>query len=538
VLSNFLCDACSVVDPSRLIDAANSELSLHVNTLRTFLQTRPQIRCVIVPPLPRQFPEWFNSYLPCFNTYLLNEVSKNNNGQIQLLAPYVAMPGSFESDGVHLNSESGLSFIQYMINGLDQLLPEENPTIRDGASVIESSSISSRLPAIGTASAPGGSLLVPPFGSSVPAPSLSVNLATSSPQMLQDAVASLTSLTGTMRSEVTARRLQDNLIFARLKEDQDFAFNKNREDRFTLSGLKIDPLNPPPQDLSERKEYFKGIMSALISKACPDLDPPPQVLDVFVNMRSGRGPPFFEVRLESVKSCASFRLAAAQLAKDETSDFANLFIANSVTLTTRVRIEILRAIATSLTTETEEAYVQSFSSRPMLHYQTRPGVLYQALGTNRSYSFVEAVGRWGDKLATVDLLPAYRRARPAFIGCLEQYFVVLKESEPSQDSSSGFDQLFASGSNAVNIGRGRGQGRGRGPRVPRRSWTSRFPSSRGRGVAPPPFFSGGQASLNVRKRFAPDDLTTTPSKKKDNDQEFMDAQETVDHQVTPSASQV
>jgi len=301
----------------------------------------------------------------------------------------------------------------------------------------------------------------------------------------------------------------------RLKEDQDYAFNKNREDRFTLSGLKIDPLHPPPQDVLERKEYFKGLLSSLVMKACPDLDPQPKILDVFVNMRYGRGPPFLEARLDSASASSAFRLAAAQLSKTEGSEFSNLFVANSVTLTTRVRIEIMRAIAKLLTTENEEAYVQSFSSRPMLHYQATSR--YAAPGTNRSYSFVEAVGRWGDQLSTVSLLPAYRRARPAFIGCLEQYFVVLKESEPQDDPSSGFDQLFGTGSNSVSIGRGRG--RGGGFRPARRPGRGRSSSVRGRGWAQPTPFQTGPAPSSSRKRLASGDVQTTPSKKKDSDED-------------------
>lgn len=104
VLSNFLCDACSAVDLSQLVEAANSEISLHVRTLHGFLLANPQTRCVIVPPLARQTPVWFNSYLPCFVTYLISEVTKLGPGRIQVLAPFVALSLSFEADGVHLNS--------------------------------------------------------------------------------------------------------------------------------------------------------------------------------------------------------------------------------------------------------------------------------------------------------------------------------------------------------------------------------------------------------------------------------------------------
>ena len=494
VLSNFLQDACEAVDSSRLMEAANSEISLHVASLVTYLKSHPRTRAVIVPPLPRLSPMWFNAYLPCFTTYLVSEVSKNSQGQIQVLAPFVALPSSFESDGVHLNSEAGVCFIQYVLNGVDQLLPVIDAT---GPSFSQD-----------TISAPTS---FPISSSSGGAASSSVSEA----PLLHQAVASLTSLTGSMRAEITARRLQDNLIFARLKEDQDYALNKNREDRFTVSGLQVTL--PPPQDPLERKEFFKEILSSLILKACPDLSPQPEILDVFVNMRYGRGPPFIEARLDSASASAAFRVSAAKLAKleDPDPDFSGLFVANSVTLTTRVRIEILRALAKVLTTQSEEAYVQSFSSRPMLHYQAREGAMLPAPGTNRSYSYVEAVGKWGDRLSTPVLLPAYRRARPAFIGCLEQYFVVLKESEPREDTSSGFEQLFGTGYNAHPI-HSRGQGFSSGRRSHRGPRGGR-PGYGRRGAAATSQFAG--SNLAGRKRLASSEVQASPSKRKENNDE-------------------
>ena len=507
VLSNFLQDACEAVDSAQLLEAANSEISLHVSSLATYLRSNPLTRAVIVPPLPRLTPEWFNAYLPCFTTFLVSEVSKFSSGQIRVLAPFVALPSSFESDGVHLNAASGISFIQYVLNGIDQLLP-----VLDAFDVASSQNHSQAF-----VSAPASFPKHSGFGSAVG----EVTGSAGSSPLLHQAVSSLTSLTGSMRAEITARRLQDNLIFARLREDQDYALNKNREDRFTVSGLQVTI--PPPQNPLERKEFFKEILSSLVLKACPDLDPQPKILDVYVNMRYGRGPPFIEARLDSASASAAFRVAAAKLSKgeDPDPDFSGLFVANSVTLTTRVRIEVLRALAKVLSTTSEDAFVQSFSSRPMLHYQAREGAMFPAPGTNRSYSYVEAVGRWGDRLSTPDLIPAYRRARPAFIGCLEQYFVVLKESEPRDETPSGFDQLFASGSNVFrghgNRGQGfRGQGfRGQGYRSSRRSHVRGGRSSHVRAGVPSTSQSVGQG-FGGRKRLASNEVQASPSKRKEN----------------------
>jgi len=231
--------------------------------------------------------------------------------------------------------------------------------------------------------------------------------------------------TPSCQSSVTAPQVkpphprQDNLIFARIKEDRDFDFNKNRENRFTISGFRVSTV--PPADPKARKEFFRELVEKLVHEATPDLDPPAKVTDVYVNMRYGRGPPFIEGKMDSVTNSISFRIAAHNLIKEEHPSFIGLFVANSVTLATRVRIEILRAVADTLQSDVIKAYVQPFTSRPILHVQMRDPLARVVEGANRSYNFVEAVSRWGDQVSQAGLIPAYRKARPAFVGALEQY---------------------------------------------------------------------------------------------------------------------
>ncbi len=123
VLSNFISDACLQSDQSRLVESANDELRRHVASLHDFLQVNPSTTAVIVPPLPRLVPDWFNAYLPCFTTFLIGEVTRFGCSRLQILAPFIALPSSFESDGIHLTAASGFCFIQYLINGLDQVGP-------------------------------------------------------------------------------------------------------------------------------------------------------------------------------------------------------------------------------------------------------------------------------------------------------------------------------------------------------------------------------------------------------------------------------
>ena len=396
VLANFICDACVTDD---LTGAAHREITRHVELLHQFSLANPEARITISPPLPRFDPEWFQAYLPGFSAFLYHEIGRMSNPRIKFMSPFIAPPSYFESDGVHLNADAGTSFIHYLVNSADLLFPVDcagsDPTVD---AVPEATGL-----------------------------------------------AQLTLTVSALREDVDRRRLQDNLVFSRIKEDRDFEINKSREDRCTLSGLRI--ISAPPQDPKERKEFFKKFVGDLVAEACPLAEVKPVVVDVLVNMRPGRGPPYFEVKFDSVASSTMFRIASAKLAKDEVGSFKGVFVSNTVNQSTRIRIDILKLLAKRLSTPTELCYVQGFSSRPTLHYKvketkamvSRPA----AIGTGRSYTFTESVERWGHLLTPSSLEGIRRKASQSFKGCLEQYFVVLGD-RPAPDTDDFFTRLLPS----------------------------------------------------------------------------------------------
>ena len=285
VLSNFICSAFTGDDSTR---AAHQEITDHVEALHQFSLTSPSTGIVVAPPLPRSVPDWFLAYLPGFTSFLYHEITRMSNPRLKFMTPFVAPPSFFESDGVHLNSDAGLSFIHHLVNNSDQLFPPDSGTV----AVAQSDA------------------------------SIAV------------AVSGLSRSVFELRSEVQRRRLQDNLVFARIKEDRDHEINRSREDRCTLSGLAVAA--PPPSGAKERKEFFKDLVSKLVEEACPGVEARPLVLDVLVNMRFGRGPPFFEVKFDSVASSLKFRLEASTLAKDKTGSFDGIFVSNTVNMSTRI----------------------------------------------------------------------------------------------------------------------------------------------------------------------------------------------------------
>jgi hypothetical protein len=102
-------------------------------------------------------------------------------------------------------------------------------------------------------------------------------------------------------------------------------------------------------------------------------------------------------------------------------DFGRTFLANSVTLTTQVRIDILKAVARKFSSEGEDLYVTAFASRPVLQVKQK-----KEQGRTMAYTFSDAIQKYGEGLRESNLGEAYRRAGSVFKGQLQQIFVLLK----------------------------------------------------------------------------------------------------------------
>ena len=337
VLSNFISDAGKLVDQSGLLDAINRVISAHVVALSEFAKANASTRIVVVPPLPRSVPDWFSDYLPGLTALLISQVLNLSTSQIKCLSPFIAPRCYFESDGIHLNSAAGIEFIKYIFAGVDQSFP-----------VLDCSRLAS----------PPSRSLPPQASSSVAQPETVGELVV--------AVRELTSVTEKFQADVLTRRDQDNLVFARLKEDRDYELNKARENRFTVSGLRLRGDQVPPRDSVLRKDFFRDLLQKLVDEACPDVTPKPEVKDVYVNMRHGMGTPFIEGRMDSVLSSTAFLQSA---------------------------IEILRALSTALTSDSQDVFVKGFSSRPALCVKAKspevpPGIEAPPSDPGRNYTFL------------------------------------------------------------------------------------------------------------------------------------------------------
>jgi hypothetical protein len=257
----------------------------------------------------------------------------------------------------------------------------------------------------------------------------------------------------------------NSLMFARIREELDTTSNKAKEDRVVINGIRLK--SPLPADTRGRIDKLRAIAKTIFEQIMPGFKG--EIVYLTQGKKHSHLIPMIEVKIDKVEHAIEIRKAFAERRKkkDLPEDLNDLFISNSVNLATRIRVDILKAIAKKITNDKELAYVAGFVSRPMMHIRKAgPPTKDRPL---KSYNFIEAVSRFGMKLKEEDLGAAYNRAGQTFAGQFKQNFVVLREE---QDRS--FDRFFPTTSTSTSSFRGgarggpeRGHGyRGRGERFP------------------------------------------------------------------------
>ncbi len=100
--------------------------------------------------------------------------------------------------------------------------------------------------------------------------------------------------------------------------------------------------------------------------------------------------------------------------------FAGMYFNAILTLGTRVRIEVLKAIAKELKSPELHAYAPDYGPRPIL-------VLVPSNKPSYSALYAESIEKYGHLLDSAKLEHAYRRAGTAFKGQMRQNFWILRD---------------------------------------------------------------------------------------------------------------
>jgi hypothetical protein len=415
VIENFIVDAvgAGILKPEVAIDTCIKDfLTVTLEAAVRF----PNSKFAVVMPLTRPAIPWYNDRVGPITKFMgegiksmISEKSVNN---IAMISSISATSQQFEQDQIHLTAPSAAVFLEVILDSAERFFDAPLVDLTDQAQ--------------GTAS-------------------------------LEERLSRLESSFRYQKD----KGISDNLMFARTREELDATSNRAKEDRIIINGLSAS--DPLPTESRLRIEALKVIVAGVFERIVPGF--PGKVIYLSQGKQPILAQQMIEVKMDKAEHAIAIRRAFAERRKrkDLGPELENLFLTNCVNLATRIRVDIMKAIARRLTNDKDLAYVAGFTSRPMMHIRMAgpPTTNTRPL---KSFTFIDAVSRFGRQLTKEDLETAYGRAGRSFNGQLQQNFVVLNENDQdllqavsNRGSSSTVNRgpgTSASGSGMKNSGKG------------------------------------------------------------------------------------
>jgi len=429
VFENFVVDAvgADVVGPESVIDACVKDF---LGVILSAAVKHPQTKFGIVLPLRRPALAWYQERIDSITEFMLDGVkamvSDKNINNVASIACNIETTQQFESDLTHLTKTSARVFLE---------------------TILESAETFFKAPLVDLTE-PG----------EIPADQAQL-------QLLEDR---LTMLENSMRIQADMN-VGNDLMFARSREETDAISNKAKENRLVINGLKS--ATPMPSDSRQCIELLKTISAKVFEALVPNFQG--KIVYLTHGKSQGQTVPMVEIKMENPEQAMIIRRAYAEKKKNKSlsNDLDSLFIANCVSLATRVRVDVMKAIARRLTNQNDLAYVAGFTSKPMMHIR-KAGPPSPATKPLKSFSYIDSVTRFGHLVDIDALETAYGRAGTSFNGQLRQNFVILNERDQSKlqsvTRSAGTSGSRGPGGHARGGHggpRGSGSGRGQPPRT-------------------------------------------------------------------------
>ena len=447
VIENFLADAArkgEEEDPENyeahfdeILAAAIEEF---VDIVKETATRLPESTFLIVKPILRPALNWYDLNFEEICADLKEKLAKTKCNNISEIESLSRASQNFAPDEVHLTTESGRLFVDCIISTAEahynagpmiDLAEEEDEEMETNQST--STSTNRAATALRKVS----------FKS----------IRDLNPQELTSRIEAVESGLMKLEAEFKLKAWKDSLMTAKLREDIDFMTNVRNEDRIVLTGLTAT--TPPPQKQEEKVAWIRNIVKEFIKT----LDPESSEKINFVKQGRSKDKdiPMAEVRFETKEIASALRRKFVEMRKAG-HDFGRVYMANCVTLATRVRVDILKSIVKQFTGKDDlEMYVAAYTSRPVLKIKN---VKTQNISV---HTFTDALLRYGKKLDLNNIDDAYRRAGRAFTGNMEQNFVVLTDNRkfptPAQTSVQSKKRPLEDQRTAYN--------RNKGPRVER-----------------------------------------------------------------------
>ncbi len=216
----------------------------------------------------------------------------------------------------------------------------------------------------------------------------------------------------------------DKCFSASLREDLDAVENTNSRDTVIVKKLATD--KEIPKDKKELSNLVvatgREILTIVLgSDKCMKFIAP-----LFFNSR--RVPkegernelPPFKITFKLLTDALEFKEKAIAASKDPTSKLHKAYFSHHQTVGTRIRLSLLWGVADALKKEKKESWCTQSSSKPSLMVKENGPLV-------KTYSYIEAVTTYGDKIDKKIIEEATKLAQRFFYGQVEKIFIILKD---------------------------------------------------------------------------------------------------------------
>jgi hypothetical protein len=308
----------------------NKTLTDFFEVVRATAVRLPETRFVLVEPMQRPAVEWYQEGLTELTKAYSEGLANLQLINVSIVKRFDLPSQYFTDDNVHLTDAMGVQFLQAIVYYAEKVYE---------AVVVDLEKMDTDVEPVASGSG-------------------TVEVQKQKP--IQEQIDAI--IRDTMK-----RRHFDSLVTARIREEMDHLINVKREDRMIVTGLESQ--TPMLADKLEQKKWRDELVGAALNYLVPESSK--GIAFITPGRRVEKGvPTMFEVRMKekelSGKIRKEFSARMRDKARMQADHYGRLFVANSVTLATRVRSDILKVIAQRCTNDSEDFFVIGFTSRPVL----------------------------------------------------------------------------------------------------------------------------------------------------------------------------
>ncbi len=228
-----------------------------------------------------------------------------------------------------------------------------------------------------------------------------------------------------LKTEVEKLKTDDNCFLAAMREDLDAVENSNMRDTVIVKKLATEVEIPTGK--KEMTNHIVKVGREIITEILGSDKGMKFIAPLFYN-NNKRVPkegerkelPPFKITFRLMEDSITFKEKCIAASKDSSHRLFKAYFAHQQTIGTRIRLNILWGIADALKKEKKDSWVTQSSPKPTLQVKDNGPLV-------KSYSYLDAVTTYGEKVDGKILEEATKLANRFFYGQVEKVFIILKD---------------------------------------------------------------------------------------------------------------